>query len=247
VIKVRAFAFGDVDAGIWGTAWLADSDDRALLALGDGSGTSVVANTLAGSEQAESWTARGEGGVELLLAPGGDAVRAPEQVYAFDQVCRVSGRFALGGRSHEVECLGWRGVHEEPSGRDRPESLRLAAAWFEPGAALALIALRPRGAKGQESDLVSAALLDGESGRVIHDPRLSTTYDRSGEPIRAGIELWLGEEDAEQYPYRAAGEAASSAATWSTDGLDLQACLFRWRSRGQDGSGVFLLGRRSER
>ena len=38
----------------------------------------------------------------------------------------------------------------------------------------------------------------------VGDPRLSTTYDGDGHQRRAGLELWLTEEDG--YPHRAAGE-----------------------------------------
>ncbi len=43
------------------------------------------------------------------------------------------------------------------------------------------------------------------------DPRLSTTYDEHGEPLRVGVELWLGDdEDGEQWPRRVAGAATGS-------------------------------------
>ena len=49
-----------------------------------------------------------------------------------------------------------------------------------------------------------AALLGPDEVKAIADPRLSTTYDGDGHQRRAGLELWVGDED--DMPERAAGE-----------------------------------------
>ncbi len=78
------------------------------------------------------------------------------------------------------------------------------------------------------------------------DPRLSTTYRADGSPSRAGVELWLdvGGETQEQYPRRAAGEALAAGVAAASDGLNVEAHALRWHSRGQEGTGVYVLARR---
>lgn len=247
---LRAFAFGDIDAGVWGAAWLPEDAELNQVAVGAGSATGVLDARLGGDGDGDAgaWRLRLEDNAgELLLSPHGDRVPAGDAEQGtdgFDQLCRVSGTFTLDGGAHEVQCLGWRARRQQPSERDRPESLRLVAAWFEPGEGLTLLALRPRKQRGQESDLVTAAVLDAESAGPAEDPRLSTTYSDAGAPIRAGVELWLGEEDAELHSYRALGEAAGAPAGWTVGDLELQARPFRWHRGGRVGTGIYLLGTR---
>jgi hypothetical protein len=123
-------------------------------------------------------------------------------------------------------------------------SLRLVAAWFEPGDGFALLALRPAKAKGQDQDVVVAAEFDQRRATSATDPRLSTTYTASGKPTRAGVELWIeAAEDSENlYPRRAIGEAAQPPVGWEVGDLALEAQLFRWHSTGHEGAGIYLLG-----
>ncbi len=84
------------------------------------------------------------------------------------------------------------------------ESVRAVSTWFEPDEGLALMAFRPRKAKSHDGDVVTAAVLGPESSPPVEDPRLTTTYDAGGWPVRAGLELWLaGEGEEEQFPRRA--------------------------------------------
>jgi hypothetical protein len=164
-----------------------------------------------------------------------------------------------------VDCLGWRSSRDGRIDLDRLGSFRQVSAWFEPGEGLAVLALRPRKARGQESDVVAAAVLETEHPGPVSEPRLSTTYTATGLPLRAGLELWIddgsdagsereadrgrGGEDgdgveptAHQYPRRASGEALGAYADWKVAEFELHAELFRWHNRGRDGAGVYLLG-----
>ena len=117
--------------------------------------------------------------------------------------------------------------------------------WFEPDEGLALMAFRARKAKSHDGDVVTAAVLGPERAAPVEDPRLTTTYDAGGWPIRAGLELWLaGEGEEEQFPRRASGEAAGARAQSAAGELDLRAEPFRWHSRGRDGAGIYILARR---
>ena len=108
------------------------------------------------------------------------------------------------------------------------------------------IAFRGRKAKSHEGDVVTATVLGPEPSAPVDDPRLSTTYEAGGWPVRAGLELWLGGDgDEEQFPRRAAGEAAGARAQAAAGGLDIRAEPFRWHSRGREGAGLYMLARRA--
>lgn len=245
---LRAFAFGELDAGVWGAAWLPGPGDEGQVAVGAPSDSAVLAERLHGAGALEDWRLGGDGGAtELTFYSHGEpvAVDPDDDDAGFDQLCRVNGRLQLAGELHELSCLGWRALRRDRSELERLGSVRAVAAWFEPGEGLAVVAVRPRKARGQESDVISAAVLDGESACAVADPRLSTTYTEAGVPIRAGIELWVGEEETEQRARRAAGQARGAAVGWTVSGLRMHAQLFGWSSRGRDGAGVYLLGQSS--
>ena len=156
-----------------------------------------------------------------------------------------------GDQERAVDLLGWRAESTLAVGEGRLGSLRQVCAWFDPDEGVALLALRPDKARGQDADVISAAVREPRLTGPISDPRLSTTYDDDGRPTRAGLELWIGaetssEEDGEQaerqYPRRLSGEALGARVDWAVDGLALHAALFRWHSRDRDGAGVYLLG-----
>jgi hypothetical protein len=194
--------------------------------------------------------------IELVLSPSSRAADGPRSgpLDGFDQLCRAGGRVTLAGAEVEVAAPGWRGARDGRLELDRIESFRQVAAWFGPDEGLALVALRPRGARGQDADLVAASVLESPPARRVEDPRLSTTYSATGLPARAGLELWFEEpqgddpqadEEHERFPRRAAGEAISAGIEWTAPGFALHAAPLRWHSRGQDGAGVYLLGRRA--
>jgi hypothetical protein len=212
------------------------------LALGAvGEGAVVCATAISGSGEADEWRLSTDT-ADLLIAPESEAARTPS---GFDQLCRVRGRFAVGGREQTVDCLGHRGSRSEPSELTRFESLRDVSAWFEPDEGVALFSLRPRGAAGQADDVVTAAVFEQSSAIAVTDPRISTTYTAAGLPTRVSLELWLGggEEEEQEYPRRAAGEAVGTGADAPLGRLDLHLELLRCHSRGREGAGVYVLAR----
>jgi hypothetical protein len=234
----RILAFGSIEDGQWGVAWLASADEP-VLAVGSRGGADTAAVRLEGHAAEHEWSLSGSG-IDLRLAPLGDpAEQVAGDSGGFDQLCRVEGRVT--GAEPEISCLGWRAAGGDPASARRPGSFRQVAAWFEPAEGLAVLALRPGSAGGQESDVMSAAVLDPELPVPVEDPRLSTTYSGDGRPLRAGLELWIGREE-EQYPLRAAGEAAGTGARWTAGGVELHAQPFRWHSAGRDGTGIYLMG-----
>jgi hypothetical protein len=244
--ELQTVAFGDLGTGIWG-ALLAAAGQPPLLCLGAvgtggaGGATTSLEPRLDGGSAESEWLVGGEG-VELVIAPAGEPVSSgtPESpLQGFDQLCRVRGSLVLDGAGHEISVLGCRG---QRSGMGGYESLRAVSAWFEPEDGLAVAAFRPRRSKGQEADLISAAVLDSESSRPVEDPRLSTTYTEAGWPARASLELWLASEDEETSALRrATGVAAGSRLQADWGERQVRAELFRWGSRGRDGAGVYVL------
>jgi hypothetical protein len=191
----------------------------------------------------------------LLFSPAGPVARAGDsdgRVETRDQLCEVTGRLEI-EHPAEVRCGGWHTQFDaalDPSGLD---SFRYLAGWLTPEAGFALSALRPSKARGHSADILSAAVRDDPPAPPVVDPRLSTTYSDAGLPSRAGLELWLSQEDQEgpddedsaHYPWRAAGEAAGPGLEWSQDRFKLHAVPMRWHSHGREGSGVYALVQRA--
>lgn len=241
--SVRAIAFGDLEAGVWGAGWWGQESFAAVGLIGSEPLT-LSAATLDGDSPAEDWRVAGAG-VELVLGPAGNAVPAlagDDQHGDFDQACRANGVVTLGGTELAVACLGRRSARRLPFDPKHFECLREVSAWCTPGQGVVVSSLRPRGARGHAADVITAALIEqGAAPRVV-DPRLSTTYTAAGEPTRMTLELWLESDgDTEHYPRRIAGEAIGSRALASRGSLEFRAELLRCHSRGRDGAGVYLL------
>lgn len=131
-----------------------------------------------------------------------------------------------------------------PNPRDG-DSLRLAVALFDHGRALGLSALRPRRARGHDRDVIEAVVYEDGASPPVDDPRLSVTLGAGGVPQRVGLELWLApaEDEGYDFPRRAAGEILQPALELGLDEFRATAHRVRWRSRGEDGSGWFVLMR----
>lgn len=245
---LSTLAFGDLERTSWGAAWIPGADGSAVATLGAGSAGTVAPSlrlTVDGSDA--EWRLDGDV-VALIASPAGEPVAVhagDDDVEGFDQLCRVTGRFELDGAEHAVDCLGLRTSRSGAFDLGKLGSVRAVSTWFEPDEGLALMAFRGRKAKTHDCDVITGAVLGPESSAPVEDPRLTTTYDAGGWPVRAGLELWLaGESEQEQYPRRASGEAAGARAQAAAGELDLRAEPFRWHSRGRDGAGIYLLARR---
>jgi hypothetical protein len=129
-------------------------------------------------------------------------------------------------------------------GLPRGSSLRLAVALFDHGRVFGLSAVRPRRAQGHDHDEYEAVVQEEGASRTVDDPRLSVTIDAAGHPRRVGLELWLAPaaEEGHDFPRRAAGEVEKmSAVELELGELSAAAHRVRWRSRGEGGSGWFVL------
>jgi hypothetical protein len=246
-------AFGDADGTAWGAVWMPGpaGAGESLMILGAGNGRmSVGTLPLSAGPQSGEWRI-GEDPRGLLVSPVGEAVPvhdAESVIEGSDQLCRVSGRWESDGAGSDIDCLGVQSWFAEPVDLSRFESIRAVSSWFEPADGLTLTAFRARKAKAHDADVIAAAVIGPDRTAPAEDPRLSTTYEAEGWPVRAGLELWLPAEESadQQFSRRAAasGEATGARAEGALGELTIRAEPFRWHSRGRDGAGMYLLARR---
>jgi hypothetical protein len=161
---------------------------------------------------------------------------------SYEQLCRVHGTVRTDGSEREVRCLGQRGHAWGEPDWGRIESTRTLAAWLEDGTGILLTAVRPADAAAHESDATWAAVVGPAGGLRVDEPRLSTTYDEDGRQRSAGLELWIGEDDA--YPRRASGEVVCGS-TLELGQLRLDCAFLRWHMGGHSGIGRYDLLRRA--
>jgi len=239
---LRTCVFVEPSPGAWGVVWALDSAAKPFVALGYGAqGASAEGELEAGDEPNDGWIARGES-IELVFSPGSESLVTSDG--AFDQLCHVSGRLAVGGEDRAVDCAGYRAVRVFEKPLEEVDSIRAVAAILEPDEGVGLAAVRPLRARGHAGDRVTAAILAADGSTSVEDPRLSTTYAEDGRPTRAALELWTKDEQGEDRLRRAAGEALGTHVTGGLGGLRVRAELFAWHSRGRDGTGVYLLAER---
>ena len=173
---------------------------------------------------------------------GGEALARAGGMAGYEHACRVTGRVRTGGQAREVRCLGQRGHAWGEQDWDRIDIARTVAAWPGEGPALALSAIRPHGALSHAEEPTWAALLAADGPQPVAEPRLSTTYDGDGRQRRAGLELWVHEEDA--HPRRGSGEVLCGS-TLDLGQLRLDCAFFRWRLDGAEGVGRYDVLRRA--
>ena len=91
-----------------------------------------------------------------------------------------------------------------PTGSDL-ELVRTVSAWLgDEDGGIALSSLRPPERAGHDEERCGRRSSSATASRSpVADPRLSTTYDGDGHQRRAGLELWVDDED----PTRAARPA----------------------------------------
>lgn len=191
-----------------------------------------------------------EGGFELrfdALSPPaevgrGELAASAAGVEGYEQLCRVRGTVHVGEQQWTLDCQGQRGHTWGAPDWQQLELTRILSIWLEDEQGVTLTAIRPRGAEGHESELVSAFLF-GEEAVEIGDPRVSTGLDGDGRHQRAGLELWVS-DDGEEGPLRAAGEAVCGT-TFDLGELRLDCAFFAWRMEGRRGVGRYDLLRRA--
>lgn len=167
-------------------------------------------------------------------------------VEGYEQMCQVEGEVTVSGERRPVRCLGQRGHGWGAPSWERIELARTLSAWLEGPRGVAVSATRCEGASAHGEEALSAFLVEpGEETAAaieVADPRLSTTYDAQGRQRRAGLELWVGEDD--EMPRRLAGEVACGTSL-ELGRLRLECSFFHWRMEGRSGTGRYDVLRRA--
>lgn len=231
-------------------------DAAGAIELPDADWTRVAAGDVSAEivEPLRAWTVvydGDDGGFELRFDARGEPAELGRGAVAesaaalrgYEQLCRVTGSVRVGERRWEVDCLGQRGHQWGAPDWDRIELARTIGLWFEGGRGVALAAVRPSGAAGHDAEAVSAYLLEDEGVTAVADPRLSTVADGDGCQRRAGLELWVG-DDEDEGPLRIAGEAVCGT-TLDLGRLRLDCAFFSWRMDGRAGVGRYDALRRA--
>lgn len=230
-VEIRSFAFGEPDVDLAGT-----------MSVWDGGFASSFGppGRVEGSGSEEEWILAGAG-FELTFAPA-SAVAELELgdagIRSLHQLAHVRGTVVVGGVEQAVDCPGRRCLRLGALDGKRFDSLRAVSAWFGAEDGLAVLAVRPRRARGHDSELLAGVLFQAGDPVPVGESRLSSAYDADGVPTRVGLELWLG-DDEDEYATRAAGEATGVAAVSEDPPLRVE--LLRTRMRGREGVGVYEL------
>jgi hypothetical protein len=264
------FSFADATAGVYGLARLGLSSEGASALAVLFAGREPVAALARGGIEATGtpWDSVSAGGVtaavEEPLARWTVALEQEQHGFAltfealgpaaevgaafvegggmagYEVVCLVTGTVTVAGREVPVRCLGQRGHAWGEPDWSRLEAARTVSAWVEDGPGFALQSVRPQGAVHADEP-VWAAILGPGGAAEIADPRVSTTYDGDGRQRRAGLELWL---DDDEYPIRGSGEVLCGS-TLELGQLTLDCAFFRWRLEGREGVGRYDVLRRA--
>jgi hypothetical protein len=202
----------------------------------------------------ERWTLSWEGtdqrlelSLEAVSAPAelasGDPVAGLGGMEGYEQLVRVRGCVRIGDETAEIDGLGQRGHSWGVANWSRLELTRTVSAWLgEEQGGIVLSSLRPAGAQGHDEEAVWAAVVERGEAVPVVDPRLSTTYDGDGHQRRAGLELWMTEE--EGYPHRAAGEVICGS-SFDLGALRLDMAFMRWHADGATGVGRYDILRKA--
>jgi hypothetical protein len=239
-------AFGDREAQVYGVA-------RVALGGGESSGMGILFEgtepvavrpegvALEVVEPLRRWKATFDGAFELDV----EALSEPLEValgdtHGYEQLCRVRG--TVGDR--RIDCLGQRGHSWGRADWSKLALARTVSAWLDDRTAVTVSAVRDASAKHHADEaLVARLVLDGRPV-AVSDPRLSTTYDRDGRQVHAGLELWIADEDGE-FPHRAAGEVLCGTTLERPGHLRVDCAFFEWHMDGRTGVGRYDVVRRA--
>jgi hypothetical protein len=206
-------------------------------------------------EPLQAWTVSfddGEGrGFDLEVRAASHPGDVPEDAPAaraggmagYDHLCAVGGEVRTGARTVRVACTGQRSRLWGAPDWNRLELTRSVGVWLDGGDGATLTAVRPAGVRGHDEEAVSATFFtDGPPAVAlpVGDPRLSTATDAEGRQRRAGLELWVDQDD---WPHRAAGEVLCGTSL-DLGRLRLDCAFLHWRMEGREGIGRYDVLRR---
>jgi hypothetical protein len=115
---------------------------------------------------------------------------------------------------------------------DEVEAVRVFTGRLEDGA-VAIAAIRPKGAAGHGEEAVAGALVNDDGVERLDEVLLSTELDGEGAIRRIGLELY---RTSGSMPLRIAGDAVASRAT-RDGGVARESTAFELRAAGASGAG----------
>lgn len=147
--------------------------------------------------------------------------------------CDVSGK--LTEHEKRERRFGSFGVATLPSRRPGPPVLRSIAAMFENGDCFFMNAYRPAVYHGHGDERNDAVLIEGGSGLVVADARLSTVFSKDDLHTQASLELWL---ENDEFPRRISGEAIEGTHIELTD-RDVALAFYNFTMGPHSGIGYY--------
>lgn len=174
-----------------------------------------------------------------LPADAASAVDAGLQGYS--QLCRVTGIATIAGEPCAIDCLGERGHAWGAPEHKRIALVRSVSAWLDDELSLSAFAVRSPKAKSHADETLTASLFASvdEGGAAVaiaaDEARLSTTTDGAGRLRRAGLEVFVGEDD----PGRRAAGAVICGTSLDLGHARLDCAFVAWRMDGRTGVGRY--------
>ena len=147
-----------------------------------------------------------------------------------EQLCHVHGTARIAGEARELRCLGQRGLtHGSRTGSGSSPRARSRRGWTTGPASCSARSARPASA-AHGCEETWAAVLGAAGALRVDEPRLSTTYDEEGRQWRAGLELWIGEDDELAAARGRRGRCAAPRSTSAPCGWTARSCAGGWRA-----------------
>lgn len=225
------FSFSDLDAGLH---CLGRSGETALILSSSGASTCGPVEVVRADERFDI-TLPNSG--EARLEPLGPAVAFPEHRRAA-WLCRARGKAADGRELDGFGCvwLGERGL----GGLARRRSVWIC---FGESLAVALLAERTSGKSGHDEP-VAGFVARGtplEASPLV-EPLLSSTYRADGQLLRAGLELWEGQDAETRDRARAlrVGGETVAAGELAQNGIAASVAFLVWHHDGRPGAGAYV-------
>jgi hypothetical protein len=166
----------------------------------------------------------------------GALVTASAGVELYEQLCEVSGTMSARSKRHDLRCLGRR-VHAWGScDWERLGDYRLLYAAFEARRAITFTSARTKRAGGHGDDLRVAYLVSEDAEpAAFEEVRLSTVFGDDSLPVKAGLELFLPQQE---LPRRMGGSRICGANVPYGGGM-LSLAFLRWSLDGTSAFGSY--------
>jgi hypothetical protein len=172
----------------------------------------------------------------LELNEAGAAVAETAGVDRYEQICTIGGKARVNGRSISIHCLGRREHSWGAYDWERMQRWRSIYAASE-ARGISVVSTQPAGSTGHGDELRSAQLVaGGEHPLAFEEVRISTVYGSDRLPAKAGLELFMPEDE---YPKRVSGQALCGTTVDAGAQSVQSVSFFRWSLDGEPALGAY--------